>query len=383
VAAVDILNRALNETQNTFPVPTFCKRSRLRKSNCRRCVEICPENVITLDLGPTINNGCSDCGLCKNVCPTEVFHNEFDTDEHLLNQAKSFIEKEKLACEKKRLNIHCQQAENQNGHSLYIPCLGNVTENILLGIALLGFDEVILIKGICSQCRLAQGEKLLANSITISRILLESLGLGKFPINLMEQEKGKEKILSRREIFSKISNGVRDKAASFLYHKGKTFQNNLSHSLESKNGTRCSPKRRLLQRLIKQKGWGNSVVLKYQPQFPWGKIKINEKNCSACGICQATCPTGAISKKFEKDYQLLYFNGSLCTNCSLCKEACPKNAIDFEEDFPLIEILEDEAKAVGKVKLASCRICGEMVAGESEWCPTCRKREWWPIHINV
>jgi ferredoxin len=374
--ALSILNAALNaarnETPDTIVFPPLCKRLRFRKSNCRRCVDICPENVISLDPGPAIKNGCSDCGFCAKVCPTEAFRNQVCPDLCLLNQAKSFPEKKELV-------IHCDRAESESKYSLSVPCLGRVSENIILGAALLGFEEIRFIKGICSTCRLMEGEKLFVNSITAARVLLESLGLGDFPVNLMEKGKGKEKPLSRREIFSRISCEVKRKTSSYIGHKGK----DVAKTLEIEKGERLSPRRRLLRTLLNPKAKRSLPVVEYRPEFPWGKIRFDEETCTACGICIALCPTGAISKKSENDCQVLYFNGSLCTNCSLCKEACPDKAIDFEEVFALRDILEDEPKVAAWMKLTSCTSCGEtMIKGKGDICPMCRKRQMWSIHVK-
>jgi len=383
LSVLNILSVALNETPKISAFPGFCKRVRFRKSNCQRCVEICPENVISLNPGPTINNGCSNCDLCLNVCPTEVFQNNIYTDQYLINQGKSFLGKGQRQGGKKRLSIHCHQAENQNEHSLSIPCLGRITENIILGVVLSGFDEVELRQGLCSQCRFRQGEKLLKNSIVASRILLESMmGLGCFTMGIKEKEKKNEAMLSRREIFSKISSKVKDQAESFVYQK--VIREKLTGDPENKKTKWLSPKRELLKKLLRQKGWENSTITKYNPELPWGKIKMDEKNCSACGICLALCPTGAISKKLEDGCHFLYFNSSLCTNCSLCKEACPENSIDLVENFFLSDIFEDRAKIVARIKLTSCMICGEILAaGKGEFCPTCQKRQVWPMQLKT
>lgn len=386
MAAGYLWNLALDDPQNISVFPGFCKRVRFRKSNCQRCLEICPESAISLDPGPTIKNGCTDCGLCQNVCPTEVFQDEPRTGQDLLNQSKEFLGKDpqQPPGEKKRLFIYCQRAENRNKNSLLVTCLGRVTANVILGTALSGFDEVVLTKGICSQCHFHQGEKLLTNSITTSRVLLESAGLREFSISMKEKEKNREDILSRREIFSKISNKVKNKAASFVCHTEKAIREKLTGDLGSKKGIRPSPERELLRKLLKQRRWENAMVVEYKPEFPWGKIRIDEKNCSACGTCLVLCPTGAISRRLGNEKQTLYFNSSLCTNCSLCKEACPKNAIDFEENFALDEILEGQATVVARIRLTSCTICGEAIAGEnSKLCPTCEKRQVWSTHVNV
>jgi len=382
-----LFNAALNEAQNISTFPDLCKRVRFRKSNCKKCLKICPEKVISLDPGPTINNGCSDCGLCWTVCPTEVFRNESISDQYLLNQAKALLHKGRTQTlnEKRRLIVRCHRAGDQNNNSLARRCLGSISANTILGTALLGFDEIVLTKGICSQCRFEQGEKLLANSVDTARVLLETIGLTHFSINMRKKEKKRQSLLSRREIFSKFSNIVKKKASSFVYQSDKALREKLNdHPGNKGKKKRPSPKRDLLRHLLKQKKLKNALVVKYNPEFPWGKIKIEEKKCSACGICLALCPTGAISIKLDTDQQLFYFKSSLCTNCFLCKEACPEDAIDFDENIALTDILEGEAKVVINIELTSCIICGEMItAGKNKLCPTCRKRQMAPIIINV
>jgi ferredoxin len=256
-----LLNMALNEVQNNHAYAGFCKRVRYRKSNCRRCLEICPENVISLDPGPTINNGCTNCSLCQNACPTEVFQPELYTDPYLLNQAKTFLgsDRHRLPGEKKRLFAHCQRAQNQDANSLLLPCLGRITPNIILGAALLGFDEVALTRGICSQCRLHAGQKLFLNSITTFRILRKGAGLGQFKINIEQREKNKEVTLTRREIFSKISGKAKHKAASFAYHKEKAireiFEKNWQAVVKIKQINGLHPQGNCYRRFSNKRDW--------------------------------------------------------------------------------------------------------------------------------
>jgi ferredoxin len=386
MAAGFLLDLALNEAQNICTFPGFCQRVRYRKSNCQRCLEICPENAISLDPGPTLNNSCTECGLCYNACPSEVFQHEIWTDAFLLNQAKTYRYQNRHSPpgEKKTLWVHCHRAENQNENCLALTCLGRLTANIILGTAFLGFDEVVLTKGICSQCRFHQGEKLLAQAMMTSRILLESIGLVRFAIRIMEKEAKREALLSRREIFSKLSHKVKNKAVALVHHREKAVREKLTGSRASKAGKRPSPQRELLAKLLNQQGFDQAVQVKYKPEFPWGKIKIEEKKCAACGICVALCPTGAISEKLKNKLRLLCFNSSLCTNCSLCKAACPQKAIEFEDHFFLSDIVGDSASVVAAINLTSCRICGEMIAAATnKLCPTCRKRQVWPMYVQV
>lgn len=69
----------------------------------------------------------------------------------------------------------------------------------------------------------------------------------------------------------------------------------------------------------------------------------NEHACTACGICQMSCPNGTISVKSDmveqedgkKKRVLNAYNYDLgmCTFCNLCVISCPTNAIEFSNDF--------------------------------------------------
>lgn len=71
--------------------------------------------------------------------------------------------------------------------------------------------------------------------------------------------------------------------------------------------------------------------------------KLNEHQCTACGICQMNCPNGTIQvitrsytteegkKKRELD-RYIYNLGS-CTFCDLCVKSCPSKAIEFSQAF--------------------------------------------------
>lgn len=69
----------------------------------------------------------------------------------------------------------------------------------------------------------------------------------------------------------------------------------------------------------------------------------NEHACTACTICEMSCPNGTIkiiSKTVEmedgKKKKVLdkwQYHMGLCTFCGLCVDACPSNAIAFNNTF--------------------------------------------------
>lgn len=370
---MNILKLALKESQNTFAVTGFCKRVRFRKSDCQSCLEVCPERAITLSPGPSISGNCSDCGLCLNACPTEAFRNGRYLDRTLLNRAESLLRRDQPRNGRKRLLIHCRQTGPENQNSFPVSCLGEITENSILGAAILGFDEMSLAKGNCSQCRLQHGGELLAKSKATARALLSALGLGEFTLRLIEKDRRKSQAMNRRAIFSRISGRMQNDAES--EPRGCSIQKQLPGRVKDQGVAWHSPKKDHLRALLERNGKTNPAV-KYGPELPGGRLRIDVGKCSGCGICSHLCPTGAISLDDRGTQKLFYFVGSSCTNCSLCKESCPEAALDFEDCLDLWDLVRDDKRLVARVELASCIVCGEnMKVGGSDVCPTCRKRQ--------
>jgi ferredoxin len=54
------------------------------------------------------------------------------------------------------------------------------------------------------------------------------------------------------------------------------------------------------------------------------KAKIDINTCIGCGVCESTCPVGAI--KLGADGKAVV-DASKCTECGSCVGACPVSAI--------------------------------------------------------
>lgn len=379
-----LLDAVLDETQHVSVTAELCKRVRFRRSACQNCVDVCPDHAISLSPGPSINDNCSNCGLCQNACPTEVFQNDVSRDQLLLKQVESSLSKDQTSGTKKGLFIHCGQAKKQNKNSLAIHCLGNMSENFFLGAALSGLAEMNLAIGHCAQCRLKNGEALLAYSITTYQEIVENIGFGKLALSLNEAQKDsiKDTPLTRRELFSKIAHRETAGATSVLSEQ--TDGEIANTPLEMKNGTRPSPKREILRNLIKQNGRGNTNVNIIQQALPWKKMEVDEANCVACAICVNVCPTGALTKIFENSQVVRHLDSGLCTNCYLCQEACPERVISFGKAYAATDLNKAQTYVVARIDMTSCAICGEIIpARRGEICTTCEKRQISPMFKNV
>jgi ferredoxin len=381
--AVNVLyNLAPKEAEPISISSGLCKRVRFRQSECQRCVDVCPEQAITLDFGPIINELCSQCGLCVNVCPTEVFHEATPKDADLLERIKVFLDKSPAATGMTRFFIHCQEAEPAHEHSCGVTCLGNLNENVMLGANLAGLDEMVLVKGNCTQCQLAKGEALLRNAVEAFSALQDNMRPRAFNLRLVEEPKDKEREeqLSRRRFFSRISESVKEKAGAdpLPVHDAALTKSNAI--VVSQHDKRASLKRTVLRDLLHSSP--SSPTSNPGHNLPWGIMQVDEENCIGCGICVAVCPTGALVKEFTEDQLVRSYNSALCTSCALCEEACPQEVIRFEETNRVADFVEDNTRVVARIDINACMICGEIIpVKEGKTCTTCQKRQVAPLFL--
>lgn len=55
--------------------------------------------------------------------------------------------------------------------------------------------------------------------------------------------------------------------------------------------------------------------------------KVDEQECSRCGMCKDVCPAEAIDMRSKDVYPQI--KPALCLECGVCGKACPKNAIRY------------------------------------------------------
>lgn len=381
-----LLNLVLNEGCSITATTSLCKNVRYRQGDCRECVNICPESAISLDFGPVINEHCTGCGLCVSACPTEALQHQVDIEQYLLDEMGALPGEGLAADEMTSFFIHCREAEKADRSSHLVPCLGNISENVMLGGALCGIDELVMSRGACSQCRLMQGETQLWDSIERYRALQKSLGLEEMDLQIEENRKDteKNKMLSRRAFFSQVSDYGRDRTAMSEYGNDNANLEISTDMRDSQNGKRLSPRRETLRKLLKQRLDADILVNYHNRPTPWETMTVDEEKCIACAVCVVVCPTGALIKTFENDQLVRRFNNTLCTNCSLCEEACPQQIISFEKACSVADILDDGAVVVARIEMVSCAICGDRIpASEGKICLTCQKRQISPMFFTA
>ena len=133
-------------------------------------------------------------------------------------------------------------------------------------------------------------------------------------------------------------------------------------SLGHTKSTRDSAKDMSLSMLIRDLGSGRlrsdrSIVT--EGRVPFGKVEIGESQCTGCGLCVSSCPTGALACSIDDDkcaYQIT-FQHSRCAACGACVEICPENCIALKRTLEL-DRLDDPPTPLLQYEMIKCRVCG-------------------------
>ena len=73
------------------------------------------------------------------------------------------------------------------------------------------------------------------------------------------------------------------------------------------------------------------VQERYKPEGLKGHIAIDVETCILCGICEKTCPSGAI--EVDKAGEEWRINRFRCIQCGACWRACPKESLTMEPTY--------------------------------------------------
>jgi len=381
-----LLNLALSNEQALTVTSESCKRFRFRQNECQICADICPERAITLDVGPTITDNCTQCGLCINACPTEVFQSNLDMDQYVIDQMQQISIKQISPMNSGYIAFQCQQATSGGDkNSINIRCLGNINENVVLNAALIGYDEMTCYTGECQKCHYRRGEDLFDTSMELAESVTHGLGIKSLTVVKVVQPKNKvnKESLNRRDFFSKIGQYVKQRTTPAEYVKQNPIETLINQITgDDKVNKNPSPKRQQLRNLMSQQLTKQQDKELAKQTLPWKTMWVEEDKCVACAICVNVCPTGALVKEIKNDALYRYFSSANCTNCGLCQEACPHSIIHFTDDCTVRDITDDVPYLVARVPLNSCLYCGETIpASEGEICTTCHKRQVSPIFL--
>ncbi len=355
-----------------------CIAVRNRNTSCRKCVETCPADAITIVSNRIELSAvrCVDCGLCTIVCPTEALRMTNPTEQELQNGLAKTASENGGRCVAACARMAAKRLVDPVRY-VEVPCLGCVSESAMLAQFAQGADDVLLIDGNCSTCKYGFVDGSVSNVVLTANVLLEAQGLQKritrasaFPNDMLLGEDPDGVFGSTRRGFLgdtvKTAREMATTAAETALKKelGTAGSENIGKRLHvSEDGTLPNvalPRHEnLLNSLfvLGERGEAENAAQE-APGDPrdirvdthlFGVIEIDTAKCNACGMCAVFCPTSAIKRDPLREtptsrLKLLEFSASDCVQCGLCQDVCWKKCIDLSSEVSLGQLFDFEPK---------------------------------------
>lgn len=279
---------------------SICQYHERKDEICSKCEEVCPTNAITKDeknrrLVFSLVD-CIRCGECVSVCPSGSL-NSANTSRESLYELSSFYKNTKPLIISSKSNI--DELSVELGKDVLPLCIvGDI------------FDETMLLTYLQ-----VSGSQLIYFSNDISKGTKESIKIvndiylakyGKVGVYFVSSESELKDALEKQEF---IEN-------SYYDFNQRDMKKREVFSVR-------------LQKLVGDEDLG---IVKTGPDIHYGRVLVNEANCTLCLACVGACNVDALFAN-ESDFTLRV-NPSLCTACGYCEVICPESdclSINYDE----------------------------------------------------
>ncbi len=348
---------------------------------CDLCLRSCPFEAMTLRDGVAFvdRDRCQDCGLCVTSCPTgAVIHPYYQRSvmeaglAALLEGGASgaFVA---LTC---RGAMRTLREAVSRGFAypssvlpVEVPSAGFADLYLMLRALDFGASGVLLVHcgGACgAACRPAAFQE----RVLAVQTLLETLAFGSERVAVLNAT-------SPRRLVADLAASVRT---------GMDATPGGSACSEKANGHRPGENARLVVSFWERMGRPNTPTIEHEG-LPFGQARLDSRDCTLCGLCADSCPTGALRYSDDSGAAILNFESADCVGCRICSRICPENALKIDRaiDFSALGVGRRPLKSAG---LQFCSRCGQAYAPEAmvarlvsalgdravdfRYCPDCR-----------
>jgi energy-converting hydrogenase A subunit P len=299
------------------PAPEFhrtrCVRYRYRYSDCRRCLDACAHEAITLaDDGVAVDAGkCANCALCTTACRTAA----------LLPANLPRVDLLKQAIKTPSFSFGCTPSGATADAA--VPCLGALDAAMLAYLGKRGSEIELRGTHHCLACgHGARGAEMLAAN-TLARDALEDACAGETWAALVVAETTDEPPVrdfraGRRRLFRRLlGRGVDEAVKTINLSPGELPVADKA----IRPGPWLVPEMRELLQIVCRRAEGQPCTVAAQAAVPAAALRL-ARGCTNCEACIRACPTGALQvRETDHDWCFLFF-ADRCVGCGLCSEVC-------------------------------------------------------------
>jgi ferredoxin len=121
--------------------------------------------------------------------------------------------------------------------------------------------------------------------------------------------------------------------------------------------------------------------------FLFCRTRLNPIQCTGCGACEISCPTGTLVSQDEGIMRIFLYSHYQCICCGSCVSVCPEDAAELRHEISLKRFFQVAPKhEIRAVEIKECERCGALFAPEPQvekvsrtitadylrFCPRCR-----------
>lgn len=357
-----------------------CLPLRSRVGQCRRCAEACPVGALTVaPEAVTLGDDCTGCGRCIPACPTGAL--ELPELQSLPAAARTATGDVPVVC------VECRMVGQRDRDAVLVPCTGAVSIGRMLQWVADGASVHIVDRGWCDGC-VAQPSPAATGAhaaspaphpaqatIDTANLWLEACGLAprvqlvRAPLPLAQRPKAippaddPGPTLDRRSFFRHAVERPtgRHRSAQPMGADGRA-----AHTARTRHpSVERQRQHEALLRLTADAPQGT-------PAEFYPSLHVDARCCDA-RMCEALCPTTALSVVDDGAGATLRFDPAHCIACGTCVRACPEGALSLTPHGG-----PAHPQDLIRHELRACRECGERYAAardaeDTGLCVLCRK----------
>ena len=337
LSSIEEIIKTLKQNINSYSYKKFttynqniCQYHGRREEICSKCEEVCPTVAITKDdKTKTLafsQIDCHGCGGCVSVCPSGAIDYAPSNKEALFEMSKFYKDTHPLVIPQKMSMQTLEVSLKENILPFAIEGEKFLHESTFLTLAQMSGSQVIFYSDF-----LSKGTK---DSIRILNDIYQKRYSKDAIIVAMNKEELEEAI----------------KEVSFIENSYFNF-----------NQEGLNKREIFSHRLQKIVGNDNLGVVQTGEHVHYGKVEVNEANCTLCLVCVGACNVGALTADAKDN--TLRLNPSICTSCGYCEVSCPeKDCLTIKRDIIELEPNWFKDNVLAQDKLFACVECGKEFA---------------------
>ena len=327
--------------------PDICAHGRSGKRGCTRCIDVCPAEAI-ISIGETVRVNpylCQGGGACATACPSGAMTYAYPVVGDLLQALRLLLRDYRDAGgSAPSLMFHDSASAASLERSLaagmperVVPVaieeIGAVGMDTWLSCLAYGAEAVVLLT--CDQTP-PQVVEALQEQVAIAQAILGGMGYAADRLRLV--------------------NGDQPAAALQALAAPPAGQSRQAATYAAPAADKRGTLRLALQHLQSQAPAPKRVT-PLAAGAPFGEVRVDAAACTLCMSCVSSCPTRALLD--GRGLPQLNFREWNCVQCGLCERTCPEGAITLHARYLHEAEARERPRILHEEQPVCCTACGK------------------------